>query len=73
MRSTMTSDAPAHPARFVAALADERKRFLLRHLPRLADVLEPVGDVRALIEEGLIEMRFGKLEVTEAGRKFLEM
>jgi hypothetical protein len=67
----MTADV--HPLSYRAPMDADRKRFLLRHLPRLADVPEPKGDIRALIEEGLIEMRFGKLETTEAGRKFLEM
>jgi hypothetical protein len=65
------TDAP-HPALFVAAMPDERKRFLLRHLPTLADVPEPAGDIRLLIEEGLLAVTYGKFEVTEQGKRLLE-
>jgi hypothetical protein len=57
---------------FVAPMDDDRRRFLLRHLPTLTDAPAPEGDIRALIEEGLIEMRFGRLEPTEQGKRFLE-
>jgi hypothetical protein len=66
------TDAP-HPAVFVAPMAVERKRFLLRHLPTLADVPEPKGDIKELIEEGLLAVTYGKFEVTEQGKRLLEV
>jgi hypothetical protein len=52
---------------------DDRRRFLLRHLPTLTDAPEPKGDIRALIEEKLIAVIYGKFELTEDGRRFLEV
>jgi hypothetical protein len=66
------TDAPAHPVMFKAPMDPERQRFLLRHLPSLADVPEPAGDIKELIEEGLLSVVYGKFELTEAGRKLLE-
>jgi hypothetical protein len=66
------TDAP-HPALFVAPMSDGRKRFLLHHLPSLSDVREPTGDIKELLEEGLIAVVYGKFEVTEAGKRFLEV
>jgi hypothetical protein len=67
------TDAPSHPAMFKAPMDADRKRFLLRHLPTLADVREPTGDIKELLEEGLLAMVFGRFEVTESGKRFLEM
>jgi hypothetical protein len=63
----MTETAPA----FVAPMTDDRKRFLLRHLPQLSGV-EEVGEVKQLGLDGLVWLVKGKVELTEKGRKLLE-
>ena len=61
------------PPMFVPPMDDERKRFLLEHLPILSEVCELTGDVKALLDERLIVVVDGKPELTAAGRKLLEI
>jgi len=64
---------PARPPPFVAPMDAERMRFLLKHLPQLTGVEQPLtGEIKQLGEAGLLWLVGGKLELTAAGRKLLE-
>jgi hypothetical protein len=68
-----TADQAAPPIQFVAPMSDERLRFLLRHLPQLHNVEEPLsGEVKQLGEQGFLWLVRGRFVLTEKARKLLE-
>jgi hypothetical protein len=69
---TDTEDTAARPPMFAAPMDDERRRFLLLHLPKLSGIEKPSPEAKQLGEEGLVWLVKGQFHLTEKGRKLLE-
>ena len=72
---TPATPAEPHPAPTepVVHIDEERKRFLLRHAPTIAELATPpAGELAQLVKDGLLKLAGHKLELTDKGKAALD-
>ena len=68
-----SAPTPAAPPEPTVHIDEERKRFLLRHAPTIAELATPpAGELAQLVKDGLLKLVGHKLELTDKGKAALD-